>query len=99
MRLCVRPVTGASGTSTAVVTAVALALDAAILACTCALTRLAEGRTLRPVRTMTEQATSWSALASDERLGGSLAPGCATNGSSPGNPDRSRSASPPGPGD
>lgn len=84
VRLCVQPVAGAAGPSAAVVTAVglapyrgsadtvlyaSLALDAAILACTYALTRLAVGRALRPVRTMTEQATSWSALASDERFG------------------------------
>ncbi|MEU6896118.1 HAMP domain-containing sensor histidine kinase [Streptomyces sp. NPDC046557] len=84
VRLCVQPVTGSGGASAAVVTAVgltpyrgsadtvlyaSLVLDAAMLACTYALTRLAVGRALRPVRTMTKQATSWSALASDERFG------------------------------
>ncbi|MFE7930784.1 sensor histidine kinase, partial [Streptomyces sp. NPDC057456] len=34
-----------------------------------ALTRLAVGRALRPVRTMTDQATQWSAVASEERFG------------------------------
>jgi two-component system, OmpR family, heavy metal sensor histidine kinase CusS len=46
-----------------------LILDAFMLACTYALTRLAVGRALRPVRTMTDQATQWSAVASDERFG------------------------------
>ncbi|MCX4648425.1 MULTISPECIES: sensor histidine kinase KdpD [unclassified Streptomyces] len=46
-----------------------LILDAVMLACTYALTRLAVGRALRPVRTMTDQATQWSAVASDERFG------------------------------
>jgi signal transduction histidine kinase len=46
-----------------------LALDAAMLACTYALTRLAVGRALRPVRSMTEHATQWSAIASQERFG------------------------------
>ncbi|MFF0009945.1 sensor histidine kinase [Streptomyces sp. NPDC005374] len=46
-----------------------LILDAAMLACTYALTRLAVGRALRPVRTMTDQATQWSAVGSDERFG------------------------------
>ncbi|MFE2283024.1 sensor histidine kinase [Streptomyces sp. NPDC059443] len=74
---------GSGGTSAAVVTALALApyrssadtvlyaslaLDAAVLACTYALTRLAVARALRPVRTMTEQATTWSTLASDSRF-------------------------------
>ncbi|MCX4759914.1 HAMP domain-containing histidine kinase [Streptomyces sp. NBC_01275] len=45
------------------------ALDAVMLACTYALTRLAVGRALRPVRTMTDQATQWSAVASEERFG------------------------------
>ncbi|MGX1668792.1 sensor histidine kinase [Streptomyces sp. NPDC055400] len=46
-----------------------LILDAFMLACTYALTRLAVGRALRPVRTMTDQATQWSAVGSDERFG------------------------------
>lgn len=46
-----------------------LALDAVMLGCTYALTRLAVGRALRPVRTMTDQATEWSAVGSDERFG------------------------------
>ncbi len=46
-----------------------LILDAVMLACTYALTRLAVGRALRPVRTMTDQATQWSAVGSDARFG------------------------------
>ncbi|MFJ6787103.1 sensor histidine kinase [Streptomyces angustmyceticus] len=46
-----------------------LALDAGVLACTYVLTRLAVGRALRPVRAMTEQATRWSVVASDQRFG------------------------------
>ncbi|MEU6140159.1 HAMP domain-containing sensor histidine kinase [Streptomyces sp. NPDC047081] len=46
-----------------------LALDAVMLACTYGLTRLAVGRALRPVRTMTDQATQWSAVGSEERFG------------------------------
>ncbi|MEU1088773.1 HAMP domain-containing sensor histidine kinase [Streptomyces sp. NPDC005892] len=46
-----------------------LILDAVMLACTYALTRLAVGRALRPVRTMTDQATRWSAVAADVRFG------------------------------
>ncbi|GAA2332804.1 HAMP domain-containing histidine kinase [Streptomyces caniferus] len=46
-----------------------LALDATVLACTYVLTRLAVGRALRPVRTMTEQATRWSVVASEQRFG------------------------------
>ncbi|MEW2400020.1 HAMP domain-containing sensor histidine kinase [Streptomyces sp. NPDC046862] len=46
-----------------------LALDVVMLACTYALTRLAVGRALRPVRTMTDQATQWSAVTSEERFG------------------------------
>ncbi|MEU0437583.1 HAMP domain-containing sensor histidine kinase [Streptomyces sp. NPDC006290] len=83
VRLCARPVPGDS-TGATVVTALdlspyrssadtllfaSLALDAAMLACTYALTRLAVGRALRPVRTMTDQATRWSAVASEERFG------------------------------
>ncbi|MCW7946251.1 histidine kinase [Streptomyces hygroscopicus] len=44
-------------------------LDVVMLACTYALTRLAVGRALRPVGTMTDQATQWSAVASEERFG------------------------------
>ncbi|MFG3114216.1 sensor histidine kinase [Streptomyces sp. NPDC048197] len=46
-----------------------LELDVTVLACTYVLTRLAVGRALRPVRTMTEQATRWSVVASQERFG------------------------------
>jgi signal transduction histidine kinase len=46
-----------------------LILDAVMLACTYALTRLAVGRALRPVRTMTDQATQWSAVGSGQRFG------------------------------
>ncbi|MEU5112786.1 HAMP domain-containing sensor histidine kinase [Streptomyces longwoodensis] len=83
LRLCSQPVSGGGGGAT-VVTALdlspyrssadtlllgSLALDAVMLACTYALTRLAVGRALRPVRTMTDQATQWSAVASGERFG------------------------------
>ncbi|MET7984519.1 MULTISPECIES: HAMP domain-containing sensor histidine kinase [unclassified Streptomyces] len=83
VRLCARPVPS-DGTGATVVTALdlspylgsadtllfaSLALDAVMLACTYALTRLAVGRALRPVRTMTDQATRWSAVASQERFG------------------------------
>jgi signal transduction histidine kinase len=83
VRLCALPVPGGTGGAT-VVTALdlspyrgsadtlllaSLALDAAMLACTYALTRLAVGRALRPVRTMTDHATRWSAVASGERFG------------------------------
>ncbi|MEV6495993.1 sensor histidine kinase [Streptomyces prunicolor] len=83
LRLCSQPVPG-SGSRATVVTALdlsayrgsadtllmgSLALDAVMLACTYALTRLAVGRALRPVRTMTDQATQWSAVASGERFG------------------------------
>ncbi|MEU6776932.1 HAMP domain-containing sensor histidine kinase [Streptomyces sp. NPDC046759] len=82
VRLCAEPVPGAGAT---VVTALDLApyrssagtlllgsfaLDAVMLACTYALTRLAVGRALRPVRTMTDQATQWSAVGSEERFAG-----------------------------
>ncbi|MFF6993183.1 ATP-binding protein [Streptomyces sp. NPDC010273] len=81
--LCSQTVSGDRSTAT-VVTALDLApyrnsaqtlllgsliLDAFMLACTYALTRLAVGRALRPVRTMTDQATQWSAIGSDERFG------------------------------
>ncbi|MBC9725275.1 sensor histidine kinase KdpD [Streptomyces sp. TRM68367] len=83
LRLCAQPVSGDRSEAT-VVTALdlspyrssadtlllgSLALDAVMLACTYALTRLAVGRALRPVRTMTDQATEWSAVASEERFG------------------------------
>ncbi|MFD6287720.1 sensor histidine kinase [Streptomyces sp. NPDC060205] len=84
LRLCSQPVpvSGGRGRAT-VVTALSLApyrssadtlllgslaLDAVMLVCTYALTRLAVGRALRPVRTMTDQATQWSAVASEERF-------------------------------
>ncbi|MEU8487964.1 HAMP domain-containing sensor histidine kinase [Streptomyces sp. NPDC048641] len=83
LRLCSQPVPGERSEAT-VVTALdlspyrssadtllmgSLALDAVMLACTYALTRMAVGRALRPVRTMTDQATQWSAVASEERFG------------------------------
>lgn len=83
-RLCAHPVGGGRGEAT-VVTALnlspyrssadtlllgSLALDAVMLASTYALTRLAVGRALRPVRAMTDQAAQWSAVASAERFGG-----------------------------
>ncbi|MEV6424938.1 HAMP domain-containing sensor histidine kinase [Streptomyces sp. NPDC051662] len=83
IRLCVRPVPGGKQ-AMAVVTALdlspyrssartlfyaSLALDAVMLACTYALTRLSVQRALRPVATMTEDAGRWSAMASDERFG------------------------------
>ncbi|MEU5071898.1 sensor histidine kinase [Streptomyces asoensis] len=83
LRLCSQPVPGGRSEAT-VVTALDLspyrssadtlllgsvALDVVMLACTYALTRLAVGRALRPVRTMTDQATHWSAVASGERFG------------------------------
>ncbi|MFD4474793.1 sensor histidine kinase [Streptomyces sp. NPDC058471] len=82
-RLCSLPVSGSQSTAT-VVTALdlspyrssattlllaSLCLDATMLACTYLLTRLAVGRALRPVGTMTDQATQWSAVASEERFG------------------------------
>ncbi|MFF3888638.1 sensor histidine kinase [Streptomyces sp. NPDC001914] len=88
VRLCARPVPG-DRTGATVVTALdltpyrssadtlllaSLALDAVMLACTYALTRLAVGRALRPVRTMTGQATRWSAVASEERFGSAARP-------------------------
>ncbi|MCH0556805.1 sensor histidine kinase KdpD [Streptomyces sp. MUM 16J] len=45
-----------------------LVLDAAMLVCTYALTRLAVSRALRPVRTMTDQATQRGAVACTERF-------------------------------
>src|SRR5262249_11189806 len=88
VRLCARPVTGRRSTAT-VVTALDLApyrnsadtllagslvLDGVMLAGTYALTRLAVGRALRPVRTMTDQATEWSAVGSAERFGAARQP-------------------------
>ncbi|MFB7496286.1 sensor histidine kinase [Streptomyces sp. NPDC056161] len=84
VRLCAEPVPGAGAKAATVVTALDLspyrssaetlllgsfALDVLMLACTYGLTRLAVGRALRPVRTMTDQAAQWSATASDERFG------------------------------
>ncbi|WSW98422.1 HAMP domain-containing histidine kinase [Streptomyces sp. NBC_00989] len=83
LQLCSQPVPGGRSKAT-VVTALdlspyrssahtllvgSLALDAVMLVCTYALTRLAVGRALRPVRTMTDQAAQWSAVASEERFG------------------------------
>jgi signal transduction histidine kinase len=83
VRLCSRPVPGRYASAT-IVTALdltpyrssadtlllgSLVLDAVMLACTYVLTRLAVGRALRPVRAMTDRATQWSAVASDDRLG------------------------------
>ncbi|GDY80370.1 two-component sensor histidine kinase [Streptomyces avermitilis] len=51
-----------------------LCLDAVMLACTYLLTRLAVGRALRPVATMTDQATQWSIVASEERFGAARRP-------------------------
>ncbi|WP_346173181.1 HAMP domain-containing sensor histidine kinase [Streptomyces cuspidosporus] len=82
VRLCSRPVSGRHAAM--VVTALDLApyrnsadtlllgslvLDAVMLICTYALTRLSVGRALRPVRAMTEQATEWSAVAAVDRFG------------------------------
>lgn len=84
IRLCAEPVPAGAVRAT-VVTALDLApyrssartlllgsfaLDAVMLVCTYALTRLAVGRALRPVRTMTDQATQWSAVGSEERFAG-----------------------------
>ncbi|MFD5734202.1 sensor histidine kinase [Streptomyces sioyaensis] len=83
VRLCSQPIPGRRATAT-VVTALDLApyrssadtllvgslvLDAVMLGCTYVLTRLSVGRALRPVRTMTDTATQWSAVGSDERFG------------------------------
>ncbi|MFE3826663.1 sensor histidine kinase [Streptomyces sp. NPDC059092] len=83
VRLCSQHVPGHRATAT-VITALdltpyrssaetllvaSLVLDAAMLGCTYVLTRLSVGRALRPVRTMTDQATQWSAVGSDERFG------------------------------
>ncbi|MFF3861349.1 sensor histidine kinase [Streptomyces sp. NPDC002209] len=89
VRLCTQPVTGSGSAQATVVTAIgltpyrssadtvlyaSLALDAVMLACTYLLTRLAVGRALRPVRTMTEQATAWSTLTCDDRFGDARRP-------------------------
>ncbi|MFK4269962.1 sensor histidine kinase [Streptomyces milbemycinicus] len=83
VRLCSHPIAGRHATAT-VVTALdmtpyrssadtlllgSLILDAVMLGCTYVLTRLTVGRALRPVRTMTDQATHRSAVGSDERFG------------------------------
>ncbi|WP_439145698.1 ATP-binding protein [Streptomyces canus] len=82
-RLCSRPVSGGRSTAMIVTTLdltpyrnsaatllwASLCLDAVMLACTYLLTRLAVGRALRPVATMTDQATQRSADASEERFG------------------------------
>ncbi|MGW7378147.1 sensor histidine kinase [Streptomyces sp. NPDC054794] len=83
VRLCSQRIPGRDATAT-VVTALDLApyrssadtlllaslvLDAVMLGCTYILTRLSVGRALRPVRTMTDQATQWSAVGSDDRFG------------------------------
>ncbi|MEV0981828.1 HAMP domain-containing sensor histidine kinase [Streptomyces sp. NPDC049915] len=83
VRLCSQPIPGRHATAT-VVTALdvapyrssadtlllgSLVLDAVMLGCTYVLTRLSVGRALRPVRTMTDQATQWSAVGSYERFG------------------------------
>ncbi|MFJ8825470.1 sensor histidine kinase [Streptomyces sp. NPDC102467] len=84
IRLCAQPVAH-TGKAATIVTALnlapyqssadallsgSLALDGAMLACTYVLTRLAVGRALSPVHTMTEQAAQWSATASDRRFCG-----------------------------
>ncbi|MET9831797.1 HAMP domain-containing sensor histidine kinase [Streptomyces sp. NPDC006385] len=86
VRLCAQAI---GGSAAAVVTALnlspyrssadtlllaSLTLDAVVLACTYLLTRLAVGRALRPVRTMTDQATRWSAVASTARFGAAEQP-------------------------
>ncbi|MDJ0383522.1 HAMP domain-containing sensor histidine kinase [Streptomyces sp. G-G2] len=84
VRLCARPVPpSGSGRSATVVTALdlmpyqdsgntllvaSLVLDAVMLACTYAVTRLAVGRALRPVHAMTDEAARWSATLSEERF-------------------------------
>lgn len=82
VRLCSQPIPGRHASAT-VVTALdltpyrnsadtlllgSLILDAVMLGCTYVLTRLSVGRALRPVRTMTDQATQWSAVGSDARF-------------------------------
>ncbi|WP_427917911.1 sensor histidine kinase [Streptomyces sp. cg40] len=80
LRLCSHPISGGATVVTALdlspyrssadtLLLGSLALDAVMLACTYVLTRLAVGRALRPVRTMTDQAGQWSAVASGERFG------------------------------
>ncbi|MFG2652043.1 sensor histidine kinase [Streptomyces sp. NPDC048436] len=82
VRLCANAVAHSGGRAT-VVTALdlspyrssadtlllgSLTLDVIMLGCTYAVTRLAVARALRPVHTMTEQATQWSAVTSGERF-------------------------------
>ncbi|MEU1318621.1 sensor histidine kinase [Streptomyces tibetensis] len=80
VRLCARDIAGTAAVVTALnlspyrssadtLLFASLTLDAAVLACTYVLTRMAVGRALRPVRTMTDQATQWSAVASTARFG------------------------------
>ncbi|REE65814.1 signal transduction histidine kinase [Streptomyces sp. 3212.3] len=83
LRLCSEPLSGGRG-GAVVVTALdlgpyrssadtlllgSLVLDAVMLLCTYVLTRLSVARALRPVRLMTDQATQWSAVHSDDRFG------------------------------
>lgn len=87
-RLCPTPVPGSRDEAT-VITALDLSpyrssaatvllgsvvLDAVMLGLTYALTRLAVGRALRPVRAMTDQAAQWSAVASGQRFGSAAHP-------------------------
>ncbi|MFJ3913662.1 sensor histidine kinase [Streptomyces vinaceus] len=87
VRLCALPVTGNAPAT--VVTAVGLlpyrtsadtvlhatlALGAAMLLLTYALTRLAVRRALRPVQVMTEQAAAWSVQGGDDRFGTTARP-------------------------
>ncbi|MEU9001930.1 HAMP domain-containing sensor histidine kinase [Streptomyces sp. NPDC048551] len=87
VRLCALPVTGnAPATVVAAVSLVpyrtsadtvlhaTLALGAAMLLLTYALTRLAVRRALRPVQGMTEQAAAWSAQGGEDRFGTSGRP-------------------------
>ncbi|MBT2420793.1 HAMP domain-containing histidine kinase [Streptomyces sp. ISL-22] len=85
VRLCVQAIGGAAAVVTALnlspyrssaetLLLASLALDAVVLACTYVLTRLAVGRALRPVRTMTDQAGQWSAVTSTARFGAAEQP-------------------------
>ncbi|MFJ5518566.1 sensor histidine kinase [Streptomyces griseoluteus] len=82
VRLCSLPMPGAHAAT--IVTALSLGpyrssadamltaslgLDAVMLVCTYVLTRLSVGRALRPVQSMTDQATQWGAVGSEERFG------------------------------
>ncbi|MFE2324400.1 sensor histidine kinase [Streptomyces sp. NPDC059385] len=82
VRLCALAVTGSAPatvvaavslvpyrTSADTVLHATLALGAAMLVLTYALTRLAVRRALRPVQVMTEQAAAWSAQGGDDRFG------------------------------